>query len=337
MNATRQSTTGSQTETLWDGIIVGGGAAGLSAGLVLARAQFATLVVDGGEPRNGPADHMHGYLTQDGLAPKEFVARGRSELGRYGGTLVQASVIEAVRTSVGTFELRLDDGRVLRSRSVLVATGLSDELPDVPGLAERWASTVHHCPHCHGYEVRGRGIAVLGNPATAMTSAVSAHLAALMRRYSPSVTFCTNGTEVGDGERQRLAAYGVRLVDAPVTRVATPAGTAGGNTVAVELGDAETVLCEAVFVAPRPVPHDAVLTQLGAAADPASGLVAVDSQGATSVPGLWAAGNVVNPRAQVVAAAGAGSTAAINMAGRLLDQELSAAVNRERPDGGGGH
>ncbi|WP_340560399.1 NAD(P)/FAD-dependent oxidoreductase [Streptomyces sp. GSL17-111] len=337
MDATRRSTTGSQAATLWDGVIIGGGAAGLSAGVVLARARFATLVVDGGEPRNGPADHMHGYLTRDGMAPKEFVAGGRSELDRYGGTLVRAGVVDARRTSDGTFELRLDDGSALRARSVLVATGLTDELPDVPGLAERWASTVHHCPHCHGYEVRGRDIAVLGNPATATTSAVSAHLAALMRRYSSSVTFCTNGIEVGAGERRRLAAYGVRLVDAHVTRVATPAGSAGGDAVAIELDTGGTVLCEAVFVAPRPVPHDAILTKLGAATDPVSGLVVVDSQGATDVPGLWAAGNVVNPRAQVVTAAGAGSTAAISMSGRLLDQELSAAVARAGLDGGGVH
>ncbi|WP_063039036.1 NAD(P)/FAD-dependent oxidoreductase [Nocardia grenadensis] len=335
MNTTRQSTTGSQAATLWDSIIIGGGAAGLSAGVVLTRAQFATLVVDGGEPRNGPAEHMHGYLTQDGMAPKEFVARGRSELSRYGGTLVQAVVVEARSTSDGTFELRLDDGSALRTRSLLVATGLTDELPDISGLSERWASTVHHCPHCHGYEVRGRSIAVIGNPATAMTSAVSVHLAALMRRYSSSVTFCTNGTDVSTAERQRLTAYGVSLIDAHVTKVATPASTAGGNSVGIELDNGKAVACEAIFVAPRPVPHGAILVTLGAGTDPTSGLVAVDSQGATDVPGLWAAGNVVSPRAQVITAAGAGSTAAINMAGWLLEQELSAAIARDGLDDGG--
>ncbi|MFG6198037.1 NAD(P)/FAD-dependent oxidoreductase [Nonomuraea sp. JJY05] len=270
--------------TLWDTIVVGGGAAGLSAGVVLARARFATLVVDGGEPRNGPADHMHGYLTQDGMAPREFVA-----------------------------------------------TGLTDELPGIPGLSERWASEVHHCPHCHGYEVRGRTIVVIGST----MAAVSAHLAALMRRHSSSVTFCVNGTEVGAAERQRLTAYGVRLVDARVARVST----SGGGGVAIELGNGETVTCEVVFVAPRPVPHDAILTTLGAGKDPVSGLVAVDPQGATNVPGLWAAGNVVNPRAQVVAAAGAGAgagaTAAISMTAWLLERELSAAVSSDGLDVGG--
>lgn len=331
MDATTDAMSGSGSEVLWDAIIIGGGAAGLSAGVVLARARFATLVVDGGEPRNGPADHMHGYLTRDGMAPREFVATGRDELTRYGGTRAQASVIDARRASDGTFELRLDDNRALRARSVLVATGLTDELPDIPGLSERWASEVHHCPHCHGYEVRGRTIVVIGST----MAAVSTHLAALVRRYSSSVTFCINGAEVSTAQRQRLAAYGVRLIDARVTRVATSAGTAGGGPVAVELDNGETIACESIFVAPCPVPHDAILTRLGAGKDPASGLVAVDSQGATDVPGVWAAGNVVNPRAQVVAAAGAGSTAAINMTGWLLERELSAAVSPDGLDVGG--
>ncbi|MDP9865374.1 MULTISPECIES: NAD(P)/FAD-dependent oxidoreductase [Streptosporangium] len=316
---------------LWDTIVIGGGAAGLSAGVVLSRARFATLVVDGGEPRNGPADHMHGYLTRDGMAPGEFVATGREELARYGGTLVRASVTGARRAPDGTFELRLDDNRALRARSVLVATGLTDELPDIPGLSERWASEVHHCPHCHGYEVRGRTIAVIGGA----MAAVSAHLAALMRRHSSSVTFCVNGAEVSTAQRQRLTAYGVRLIDARVTRVVANAGTAGGDPVAIELDNGGTVACEAIFVAPRPVPHEAVLTALGAGKDPVSGLVAVDPQGATDVPGVWAAGNVVNPRAQVIAAAGAGSTAAINMTGWLLERELSAALSPDGPDAGG--
>ncbi|MFI7275386.1 NAD(P)/FAD-dependent oxidoreductase [Streptomyces sp. NPDC049879] len=314
---------GPDAEALWDAVVIGGGAAGLSAGVVLARARFATLVADGGAPRNGPAGHIRGYLTRDGMAPAAFVAAGREELARYGGTLAPASVTDARHAPDGTFALRLDDGRALRARSLLVATGLTDELPGIPGLSERWASEVHHCPHCHGYEVRGRAVAMIGNPVAA---ASSVHLAALLRRYSPSVAFCVNGVEVGPDERRRLTAFGVRLVEGRVTRVVSPVGAAGGDPVAIEVDSGGTVMCEAVFVAPRPLPHDALLTALGAGRDAASGLVAVDGQGATDVPGVWAAGNVVSPRAQVVAAAGAGSTAAIGMASWLLERELVAAV-----------
>lgn len=310
----------SAADTVWDSVIVGGGAAGLSAGIVLARARFATLVVDGGAPRNGPADHMHGYLTRDGMAPKEFLATGQEEFTRYGGNLMRAAVTDVRPAEDGVFELRLDDRRVLRTRSTLVATGLTDELPGVPGLSAGWASLVHHCPHCHGYEVRGRAVAVIGSP----MAPHSAHLAALMRRYSPSVTFCVNGAEIDTAGRGRLAAYGVRLIDARVSRVVTTAGEAA--PVLIELGDGGAVPCEAIFVGTRPVPHDALLTALGADRDPVGGLVSVDAAGATSIEGVWAAGNVVNPRAQVVAAAGAGCTAGIAMTSWLLDRELSAAV-----------
>lgn len=331
MDATTDPTNGSIAEVVWDAVIIGGGATGLSAGVVLARAQFTTLVIDGGAPRNGPADHMHGYLTRDGMVPGEFLTTGRAELTRYGGRLERASVSGLRHASDATFDLQLDDDRALRARSVLIATGLTDELPDIPGLSERWASQVHHCPHCHGYEVRGQTIAVIGSA----MEAASKHLAALMRRYSSSVTFCVNGIEVSAAERQRLTSYGVRLIDAGVTRVVTGAETVGGNPVAIELDNGQTVGCSAIFVAPRPAPHDAILTELGATRDPVSGLVAVDSQGATSCPGIWAAGNVVNPRAQVITAAGAGSTAAIGMTGWLLDKELSAAVSADLLDVGG--
>ncbi|MEU0506718.1 NAD(P)/FAD-dependent oxidoreductase [Nocardia sp. NPDC005998] len=314
----------------WDAIVIGGGAAGLSAGVVLARAQFATVVVDGGAPRNGPAGAMHGFLTRDGMPPALFVATGAAEFTRFGGTLVQASAVQACRTADGSFEVRLDDERVLRARSVLVATGLTDELPDIPGLSERWASVVHHCPHCHGYEVRDRNVVVIGSP----MAAVSMHLAALMRRYTSSVTFCTNGIEVGHTERQRLAAYGVRMIDGRVREIVED-DCASGELASIRLENGETLLCDAIFVAPRPIPHDAILTALGATADPASGLIPVDSQGATGIPGLWAAGNVVNPRAQVITAASAGSVAAIGMTGWLLAGELSSAVAHSAVIGGG--
>ncbi|WP_406229312.1 NAD(P)/FAD-dependent oxidoreductase [Nocardia sp. NBC_01009] len=329
MDATTDTTNSSVSEVFWDTIIIGGGAAGLSAGVVLARAQFATLVVDGGPPRNASADHMHGYLTRDGMSPSEFITAGKAEFTAHGGSLVQASVVDAQRKPDGTLEMRLADGDVLRARSVLVATGMTDDLPDVPGLSERWASEVHHCPHCHGYEVRGKTIVVIGST----MAAVSTHLAALMRRYSSSVTFCLNGIELSAAERQRLTAYGVRLIDGCVTQVVTGTGTATRNLVGIELDNGEIVPCEAIFVAPRPKPHDAILTALGVAS--VSGLLVVDARGATDIPGVWAAGNVVNPRAQVIAAAGAGSTAAISMTGWLLEQDLSAAVARDGLDVGG--
>ncbi|WP_429425343.1 NAD(P)/FAD-dependent oxidoreductase [Nocardia sp. GAS34] len=228
--------------------MIGSGAAGLSAGVVLARAQFTTVIVDGGPPRNAPANALHGFPTRDGMPPAEFIATGKAEFTRYGGTLVQASAVDAHRAPDGRFEVRLDDGRPLSTRSVLVATGITDELPDIPGLSQRWGRVVHHCPHCHGYEVRGTNVAVVGSPMTA----VSIHLAALMRRYTSSVTFCVNGIEVGDADRERLAAYGVHVVDGRVHEVVTAVDCARGELTAIRLEIGETVFCDAMAAVPAP-------------------------------------------------------------------------------------
>ncbi|PRX50910.1 thioredoxin reductase [Prauserella shujinwangii] len=324
MNRTTRCTGRPEGRGLWDA--VGGGGAGLSAGMVLTRAPFTTAVVDGGQPRNEPANDMHGYLARDGMAPRKFLAVGKDKDARYCGTLARGTVVDACRSADGTFELELDNGELLRSRPLLVATGLHDGPPDIPGLRERWGPGVHHCPHCHDYEVRERAIAVVANPATATTESGSAHLAAPLRRYSDQVVFCLNGTEIGPAGRRRLEAYGVRTVDGPVVRVGPGRGPADAGPVTIELGTGATVVADAIFAAPRLVPRDRILTMLAAPPDPASGPVGVGSVDATEVRGVWAAGNVANPRAQVVTAAGAGSAAAIAMTAWLLGQELAAAI-----------
>lgn len=307
---------------LWDAVIVGGGPAGLSAGLVLARARFAALVIDGGEPRNRFAEHMHGYLSRDGMASGDFLTAGRAEFIRYGGALVPGSVIAARRGADGAFELELDDAQIVRARTVLVSTGVTDELPAIEGLAEHWGSRVHHCPHCHGYEVRDKAVVVLGGA----VAAASIHLAALMRRHTADVTFCVNGAGVGVADRRRLEAWGVRLIDGKVGRIQSGTGDPTGLPLVIGLEDGTTVACESIFVPPRAMPHDAILTALGADMDAVSGLVAVDPRGTTTVPGLWAAGNLVDPRAQVINAAAAGASAAIAMTGWLLECDVDAAV-----------
>jgi thioredoxin reductase len=137
----------------YDVVIVGGGAAGLSAGLALSRARRSVLVVDAGTPRNAPAGHVHNYLTRDGIPPAELLAAGRAEVTGYGGEILSGSVNSADPLDDG-FQVTLTDGRVLLARRLLVTTGLVDELPDVPGLTERWGRDVLHCPYCHGWEVR---------------------------------------------------------------------------------------------------------------------------------------------------------------------------------------
>jgi thioredoxin reductase len=139
-----------------DVVIIGGGAAGLSAALVLSRARRSVLVVDAGEPRNAPAAHMHGFLSRDGLPPRELLAVGRREVTSYGGMFRDGAVTDVVPDGRERFWILPADGRRVSARRVLVTTGLRDELPDTPGLRDRWGRDVRHCPYCHGYEVRDR-------------------------------------------------------------------------------------------------------------------------------------------------------------------------------------
>ena len=294
-----------------DVAVVGGGAAGLSAALVLARARRSVVVVDAGHPRNAPAAHMQGFLSRDGLPPAELLAIGRAEVASYGGQVVSGHV-EDVAPLDGGFVLTVSGGRTVRARRVLVATGLRDELPDVPGVRERFGRDVLHCPYCHGWEVRDQRLAVLGG-----TPGAAEH-ALLLRQWSDRVVYVPHVDEVTGDDRRRLAARGVDVVEGPVARVAVTDDRVEG----IALADGRTVACDAVFVRPRFVPHDRLLRDLGCAVDEL-GWVSADATGRTSVPGVWVAGNAANARAQVITAAGEGSAAAIAINNDLVLEETS--------------
>ncbi|MCB0908387.1 MAG: NAD(P)/FAD-dependent oxidoreductase [Nocardioidaceae bacterium] len=305
----------------YDVVIIGGGAAGLSAALVLTRARRRVAVVDSGQPRNAPAAHMQGFLGSDGLPPTELLAAGREEVIGYGGQLIAGTV-----TSIGplppateddrpAFEVSLADGSTLPARRVLVTTGLRDELPEVPGVRERWGRDLLHCPYCHGYEVRDQPLGVLGGSPEAM-----AH-AHLVRQWSGDVVLFTDGALLDDEQRARLMARSIGVVEGPVARLLVEDDVLTG----IELASGEIVRRTAVFVRPGFVPHDDLLTGLGCATHD-NGWVAAGVTGRTSVPGVWAAGNAVNPRAQVITAAGEGSAAAIDINNDLVEEDISTAV-----------
>ncbi|MEV6430319.1 NAD(P)/FAD-dependent oxidoreductase [Nocardia sp. NPDC051463] len=300
----------------YDVVIVGGGAAGLSAALVLTRARRRVAVVRGGAPRNAPAEHMHGFLSRDGMPPGELIASGSAEVAGYGGELIDDMVTGAEKDGgPGDFTVRLASGRELRARRVLVATGLRDVLPALPGLRERWGADVLHCPYCHGYEVRDQPLGILGatEPA-AMARAV--HVALLLPQWSADVIFFAHTMELSEADRARLAGRGVRVVDGQVARLVVADRLRG-----VELVDGRAVPRAAMFVAPSFVPNADVPLALGCAVD-GNGWVHTDKSGRTSVPGVWAAGNVADPAAQVISAAGAGSAAAIAINADLVDQDI---------------
>src|SRR5271165_1603470 len=306
--------------TVYDVVVAGGGAAGLSAALVLGRAQRRVAVIDAGAPRNAPAAHMQGFLSRDGMPPAGLLAAGRTEVAGYGVEPVEDQVagIEA------GFFVRLAGGRVLRARRILVATGARDELPDIPGVRQRWGRDLLHCPYCHGWEVRGQPLGVLG------TQPGSAQHALLVRQWSDDVTFFVHTYHLTSAERVQLEARGVRVVSGQVARLVVQAGRLTG----VELADGRVSPRTAVFFRPGNVPHaDGLLTGLGCQVDEA-GFVTVDATGRTSAFGVWAAGNVADPRAQVITSAGAGSAAAIAINADLVHEDAERAVEDHDAAGG---
>jgi thioredoxin reductase len=301
--------------TEFEVIIVGGGAAGLSAALVLSRARRDVVVIDAGEPRNAPASHMQGFLSRDGLPPHELLAIARHEIEAYGGRIRDGKVQTAVRRPDGDFHVELASGESLSSRKLLIATGLRDELPDIAGLAERFGRDVLHCPYCHGHEVRDQPLGVLGG------SAKSLHQAQLVRQWSADVVFFNHAGRLTADEREAFEARAIGIVDEPVAGLVVTQDQLEG----IRLVDGSVVHRTALFVAPRFLPNGALLDELGCDLD-AGGRPVTDSTGRTSVPGLWVAGNVANPRAQVITAAGEGSAAAIALHAELVDDDVARAV-----------
>jgi thioredoxin reductase len=306
----------------YDVAVIGGGAAGLSAALVLSRARRSVAVVDAGEPRNSPAAHMQGFLSRDGMPPRDLLAAGRDEVQRYGGQLIAGTVARVVPGSEPRFRLTLADGPRLDVRRVLVATGLRDELPDIPGVRERWGRDLLHCPYCHGYEVRDQPLGVLGGMPDAVQHAQ------LIRQWSSDVVFFPHTDTLTADQHEQLAARAIGVVEGTVTRLVVADDQLRG----IELNDGKFIARSAVFVRPRFVPNSDLLVDVGCAVDD-NGFVVADATGRTTVPGVWVAGNAANPRAQVITAAGEGSSAAIALNADLVEEDVQRAVREIR----GGH
>ena len=226
----------------YDVVVVGGGAAGLSAALVLGRARRRVVVVDGGAPRNAPAAHMQGFLSRDGMSPAELLAVGREEAAAYGVEFISGHVISVEPG----FVVSLDDGETLTARRLLIATGATDELPSIPGLQERWGRDFLHCPYCHGWEVRDQPLGVLG------TGPSSVEHAQLIRQWSDDLIFFAHTYELTDTEREQLEARGIRIVDAEVRGIVVEEDRLRG----VVLGDGRTVERAALFIRPLRAPNE---------------------------------------------------------------------------------
>ena len=310
----------------YDVVVIGGGAAGLSAAIVLARACRSVIVVDAGHSRNEPAKGVHGFLSRDEVPPGELLALGRQELERYGGCLESGNAVAARRSDSG-FEVTLETGTLIGARRLMVTSGLTDELPDVPGVRERWGNDVVHCPYCHGWEIRGQAIGVLAS------GPMATHQALLFRQWTDDLVLFTHtaGPPPPD-QAEQLAARGVRIVPGVVERLEITDDRLHG----VRMSDGGFIARAAIVVGPRMVAASPVLDSLGLkpVAHPLGSAVGEAYEagpiGETKVKGVWLAGNVHDIQAQVISSASQGVAAASALNADLIAEETQTAVVRAR-------
>ncbi len=282
---------------MFDAVVVGGSYAGQSAALQLARARRKVLVVDGGKRRNRFAHESHGFLTQDGVDPAEIAAKAREQLLKYPGVEWRDANVDEASGRADAFWLGVG-GETVAARRLVLAMGVHDELPPVPGLTERWGKSVFHCPYCHGYELNQGRVGVLG------VSPLSLHHALMLPDWGETTFFLNDAFEPDAGQLAHLAARGVQLERTPVTRIS-------GGRADAELADGRVVSLDGLFTATRTSVSSPVAAQLGCAFEdgPMGAFIQTDAMKATSVPGVFACGDAARAAGTVAWAVGDGAMA----------------------------
>lgn len=287
----------------YDVIIIGGSFAGLSAAMQLARARRQVLLVDAARPRNRYAAHAHGFLGQDGVPPQEIVANARAQLARYPTvSFLDGEAIQALAQD-GGFAVVMAGGEQVRGARLILATGMRDELPPLPGLQARWGQTVLHCPYCHGFEVAGEALGVLA------AHPMSVHQAMLLPDWGPTTYFTQGQFEPSPEDARHLAARGVHVERTPVVALLGDAPALTG----VVLADGREVPVRALFVASRVHMASPLAAQLGCEFDegPLGPVIRVDDMKQTTVPGVFAAGDASTPMSNATLASASGVMAGV--------------------------
>jgi len=266
-----------------DAVIVGGGFAGLAAATYLARARRNVLVIDTGKPRNRFADASHGFLGQDGSDPREILATARAQLLSYPTVGVVDAEASEAHARDHDFSVLLANGEEIEARKLILAFGLRDELPDLPGLHERWGKTVLHCPYCHGIEFSDQELGVL------YRAPMSIHQACLIAEWGPT-TLYLNGAELGEEDAAKLAGRGVKVEATPVTRLIGE----GSALSAVGLEGGLSMAAAALYIAPTSCFASPLAEQLGAEIEEGAlgPMIRTDADKMTSIAGLYAAGDI---------------------------------------------
>jgi thioredoxin reductase len=293
----------------YDVVVVGGGSAGLSAALVLGRSRTRTLVLDAGEPRNSPSSGVHGFFSRDGIPPRELLRIAREQLGAYPGVEVRSARAAAARGRDGDFEVILDEGSVVRTRKLLLATGVVDELPEKPGFKELWGRGVYHCPYCHGWEVRDRPLAVLNSGEGA------AKRAAFIHNWSRDLVLLTDGpANLNEEGRRTLRALDIPVREERISRLeGVPDGTDRGLR-RIHFEDGSSLAREGIFYVPPQRQGSELAQMLGceivAMGQAAAGVKSDPTTRETTVAGVHVAGDAGNPVQSALLAAASGANAA---------------------------
>ncbi|MXP65135.1 NAD(P)/FAD-dependent oxidoreductase [Roseomonas sp. M0104] len=301
-------------EQAWDAIVVGGGPAGLSAALLLGRARRRVLLCDSGEHRNDRAVAMHGFLTRDGIPPGELRRLAREELRAYTGVRVaDCRVVEARREESGFVVMLEGEAAPLRSRRLLLATGMVDELPDLPGLNAIWGRTAWHCPYCDGYERRDQPLAVHGEGRLGVKMALE------VRSWSHDLVLCTGGSPIDGKDRRRLRELSIGLREERLVALEQE----DGELRALRFADGGVLPRRGLFLAAPQRQRCELAERLGCSRT-RKGMIRAGHDGGTEVPGLYVAGDT-SPHVQLaIVAAAQGSMAAFALNAELLRDDLQA-------------
>ena len=298
--------------TSFEVIIIGGSYAGLSAAMSLGRSKRTVLVIDAGKPCNRQTPHSHNFLTQDGKTPAEIALLGKDQVSQYPTVSFLNGEVEAVTQTTGGFNINIRNGGNLSSKKIVLATGITDLLPPIPGLQECWGITAVHCPYCHGYELRDKNTGILANGDAAM------HYAMLISNLTNQLTIFTNGpSEFTETQLEKLNNRNISVDPRPLQNILHE----HGNLTGIRFSDSTERSLDVIYTRPAFVQPGNIAASLGCETDE-HGYLRISARGLTTVPGVYACGDNSNPMRSVATAVASGNLAGASVNAALCEEQF---------------